>query len=315
MRKLIFVLLVSVMFAGGYVTASPVDAGLIGGDADWMVRVDIEQFLKSEIGKIIRTEISERPVEMKLNNFANVFGFHPIDGLRNITLYGQGRDPDKAVVLVEGNFNKDRLIELISRSSEYKKFEYNGIEVHQWLQRKSIVQDDSEQQLKYGCFYRDDLIVIGSGLTEFMQAVDVLSGEESGSDEEVFNDTLLQNQDAFIQIATTNLAQSIGDHAKAAILKQAEQLVAIIGEKDESAFATIKLTAGSSEVAQNINQILEGVIAFVELSSDERPVLSNLAQNIQLTCSGNTVQIHIESAPGLIQQLILNNIEIKELLK
>ena len=170
---------------------------------------------------------------------------------------------------------------------------------------------DSAGVITYGCFFRDDLIVLSSGLPTFQQALDVLKGSTSNTSKNVFNNPLLQDQDAFIQAAATNVAQTVNDDAQAAIFKKTEKIIIVAGERNESVFISVNLTAKSREVAENINQMLEGIIAYLELSSEEQPVLSNLAQKIQLASSGDTVEIRLESAPGFIQQIILENIDKK----
>ena len=49
MKKLRFVLLATVLlFPAGYITAGTVEAGRISSDANWLVRIDCEQFQKSK---------------------------------------------------------------------------------------------------------------------------------------------------------------------------------------------------------------------------------------------------------------------------
>ena len=306
-----FILVVNILFYGSLTIYASVETGRISAEADWMVRIDCEQFMKSSLGQIIKTELEKQENEQKLNNFKIIFGFHPINDIRNIMLYGQGEAQEKAVLLLEGNFDKTKLPALVGLNPEYKKFLYRDLEVHQWLQKDKNAIEDSAGVITYGCFFRDDLIVLSSGLPTFQQALDVLKGSTSNTSKNVFNNPLLQDQDAFIQAAATNVAQTVNDDAQAAIFKKTEKIIIVAGERNESVFISVNLTAKSREVAENINQMLEGIIAYLQLSSEEQPVLSNLAQKIQLASSGDTVEIRLESAPGFIQQIILENIDKK----
>jgi hypothetical protein len=311
MKKLKIIFIVSILFYTFLSVYGSVETERISADADWMVRIDCEQFMKSSLGQILKTELAKQENEQKLNNFKIIFGFHPINDIRNIMLYGQGEAKEKAVLLLEGNFDKPKLLASVGLSPEYKKFEYKDLEIHQWLQKDKNTQKDSAGVITYGCFYRDNLVVLGSGLPTLQQALDVLKGSASNTSKNVFNNPLLQDQDAFIQAAAANIAKTVNDDAHALIFKKTENIIVAAGERNDSVFMAVNLTANSKEVAENINQMLEGIIAYLHLASEEQPVLSHLAQKIKLTSSGDTVEIRLESAPGFIQQIISENIDKK----
>jgi hypothetical protein len=198
---------------------------------------------------------------------------------------------------------------LIGLNPEYKKFEYSGIEIHQWLQEHKNPDGEIEKQITYGCLYGDDLIVLGSGLPAFKQAIDVLEGSAPGTASDIFNDDLLDN--AFFQVAAEDMAQTIGDKSNAALLRLTEKLVIAVGEAEDKIFSTVNLTAKSEKTTEYIKMMINGVIAYMILAGEEEPEMAELAQMIQLSSSGNTIQIRLELEPEFIQQSISKSVDNK----
>ena len=302
MKKQIIVLIVIILFVSGWLSASPVDIKQISANANWFLRVDCEQLFKSGLGDILKTLLEEESNAQKISNLENVLGFNPVEDIRSVMIYGQGDDREKGVVLIEGKFDKEKLVALIGLNPEYKKFEYSGIEIHQWLQEHKNPDEEIEKQITYGCFYNDNLIILGSGLPAFKQAIDILEGSAPGTASDVFNDDLLDN--AFFQVAAEDMAQTIGDKSNAALLRLTEKLVIAVGEAEDKIFFAVNLTAKSEKTAEYIKMMINGVIAYMILAGEKEPEMAELAQMIQLSSSGNTIQIRLELEPEFIQQSI-----------
>ena len=104
MKKIAMVLLVSV-FTALPVWGGPLRLTQVSGLANWVVHLDCERFNNTRIGQHIREELKAQGVEEKLRNFAVVFGFHPLTDVRDVTLYGKGKSPNRAVMLIDGDFD------------------------------------------------------------------------------------------------------------------------------------------------------------------------------------------------------------------
>ncbi|MEJ2647620.1 MAG: hypothetical protein P8016_04320 [Sedimentisphaerales bacterium] len=186
------------------------------------------------------------------------------------------------------------------------------ITIQQWRQGDNDASDD----FKYGCFYQDDLIIISSDLPTLENAINVLKGTAKNTSNEVFRDTLLQNPNAFIEVAAANLDRLVGSKPQAEVLKQAEQLVVVIGQGEENVFVNVDLKAKSQETAENISKLLNGVLAWLSLAGKDEPALSTIAQTMKLSTYSDTIQVRLEIKPELIQQVISSrpedlNIDLK----
>ncbi|MGB2809229.1 MAG: hypothetical protein WBC22_15915 [Sedimentisphaerales bacterium] len=300
MKKLLMVIVTSVLVAEGPVLAGPLVMSQVSGSASWVVHANQQQFKKTQTGQLIRKEMVNLGIEENLSNFAMIFSFHPLDDVRDVTIYGTGKDREKAVVLIDGFFDKERILSLLRTNPQYKEIKYGDVVVYQWFDEN---QKDPNQMM-YGCFYKDDLIVMGSGLEPVKQAVDVLKGKAKSAASDIFSKTALDAKGAFFQVAGNSVGEMVGQDPGAAALKQSDQLGLAVGEVDGAFFIELGLTAVSEEAAQAITQILEGILAFASLPNEEQPNLAELVKKVKINCEEKTVKVKFESAPEVVVQFL-----------
>lgn len=295
MKKLMTVLTVSVLLTvvpafGGQLLKSQV-----GTDADWVAHLNLEQLVKSQLGRLIRAELAKEGVEEQLQGFQTLFSFHPIDDIRDVTIYGKGNDREKAVALFEGSFDKDKLIALVRMNPEYKEIKQGGLLVHSWVDENKKDPNGPDQRM-YGCTYKDNMVVLGAGLEAVKQAVDVLKGSTPNAAAGVFKQAVLTKKGAFFQVAA-NAVNDLADHKnEAALLEQTDQLGAAVGEDDGKFYVNLSLRAESEEIAQNVKQMLEGIVAFLALAGGEQPALAELANKLKLSSVDRTIAVNFESS-------------------
>ena len=156
----------------------------------------------------------------------------------------------------------------------------------------------------YGCFYKDDLIVMGAGLDAVKLAVDVLKGSAKNAAGDIFSQAALSAKGAFFQVAGNSVGEMVGQDPGAAALKQSDQLGLAVGEVDGAFYIELGLTAVSEEAAQAITQMLEGIIAFASLPNEKQPKLAELAKKVKINCEDKTVKVKFESAPEVVVQFL-----------
>jgi len=294
MKKLMAVLTVSVLLTvvpafGGQLLKSQVAA-----DADWVAHLNLEQLVKSQIGRFIRAELDKQGIEEQLQGFQTLFSFHPIDDIRDVTIYGSGSDREKAVALFEGSFDKDKLVALVRMNPEYKEIKQGDLLVHSWVDENKEDPNGPDQRM-YGCTYKDNMVVLGAGLEPVKQALDILKGSAPNAAAGVFKQEVLKKKGAFFQIAA-NAVNDLADHKnEAALLEQIDELGAVIGEQDGKFYVNLSLRAKSEEGAQNVKQMIEGIIAFLSFAS-EQPALAEVAEKLKLSIADRAVAINFESS-------------------
>ncbi|MHC4642418.1 MAG: hypothetical protein ACYS32_12310 [Planctomycetota bacterium] len=302
MKKLIMMLFAIILLVEGSLLAGPIVLEQFSGSASWVVHANPQQFKKTQTGRLIRNELVNLGLEENLTNFATMFSFHPLDDVRDVTIYGTGQDRKKAVVLIDGIFDKERILSLVSMNSEYKETKYGDIMLHQWLDEN---QKDPNYKMMYGCFYKDDLIVMGSGLDSVKQAVDVLEGKAKSATSEIVSQTTLSAKGAFFHAAGIRVGEMVeGEDPQAAALKQSDQIGIAIGEDEGKFYINVGLIAKSQEAAQAIKQMLEGIIAFVSLPNEEQPLLAELVKKIKVSCEQSKVQVLFQTEPELVVKFL-----------
>lgn len=309
MRKLLMILIMSVLPAA-MVLGGPLLKSQVSSTANWVVHSDYEKFNQTQIGQLIRAELAKWGIEQKLLDFKTVFSFHPIDDVRDVTIYGTGDDKEKAVALIEGNFDREKLVALVRMNPEYEEIAYGDIVVHHWVDEKKRDPNGAGQQM-YGCIFNGDLVVLSSGLEAVKLAVDVLNGSAANAAGDMFNQPALDAEGAFFQVAANNVG-GIAQKQTAWWLKQTDALDMVIGEAEGTFYIDLSLRAKTQEVAQNVNKILDGIIALMTLAGDEQPVLAELAKKLQLSCLEKTVAVHFESEPERVLSFLKEQWEKKK---
>ncbi len=295
MKKSMTVLIVSVMLLAAPVFGGQLVKNQVGGGANWVAHLDFERLAKSQLGQLIRSELAKEGLEEQLQGFKTIFSFHPIDDIRDVTIYGAGSDREKAVALFDGNFDKEKLAALVQMNPKYEQLKHGDIVVHSWVDENKKDPNGPEQRM-YGCTYKDNMVVLGAGLEAVKKAVDVLTGAAPSAGDGVFKQSALNAEGAFLQVAA-NAVNDLAEHQnEAAVLEQTDELGAAMGERGGQFYVSLSLRAESGEVAQNVKKVLEGVVAFLTLAGSAQPTLTELTNKIKLSAEDRMVAISFESS-------------------
>jgi hypothetical protein len=302
MKKLLIVLAAMILLMETPGLAGPIKLEQVSGGASWVVHANQQQFRKTQTGRLIREEMVDLGIEENLTNFANIFSFHPLDDVRDVTIYGTGKDREKAVVLIDGFFDKERILSVVRMNPEYKEIKYGDIVLHQWMDEN---QKDPNNKMMYGCFYKDDLIVISAGLDAVKHEVDVLKGSANNAAKGLFNQTALNTEGAFFQVAGKRVGEMVaGEDPQAVALKQSDQLSLAIGEIEDNFYIDLSVIARSEDAAQAIAKMLDGIIAFISLPNEQQPLLPDLAKKIKVSYEQSKVQVIFRTEPESVVQFL-----------
>ena len=158
------------------VFGGPLAKEQVAASANWVVHLDVDQFNQSKLGQLIRDEATEKGIEAKLLGFKQMFSFHPIDDVRNITIYGQGEDKTQAVVIIQGSYNKQTLLGLVQLNETYQLLRNGNLVIHSWI-------DKNKNERAYGTFYDADQVFLAGSVEAVKLGVEVLNGTEKNAKE------------------------------------------------------------------------------------------------------------------------------------
>jgi hypothetical protein len=303
MRKSMTVLMVSVLLLAAPAFGGQLVKNQVGAGANWVAHLNFDQLVKSQLGQLIRSELAKEGLEEQLQGFQMIFSFNPIDDIRDVTIYGNGSDREKAVALFEGKFDKEKLVAVVQMNPQYKEIKDGDLVVHSWVDENKKDPNGPDQRM-YGCTYKDNMVVLGAGLEAVKKAVDVLRGSAPSAGDRVFKQSALNAEGAFLQIAA-NAVNDLADHRnEAAIFEKTDELGAAVGENNGIFYVNLSLRAESEEIAQNVKKLLEGIIAFLTLAGGEQPALTELANKLKLSAVDRTVAISFESSSESVFALL-----------
>lgn len=293
-RALRIILIAALCLAAGPAFAAPLQKNEVNPAANWVAHVDLEAFRGSAIGKLVLTEIENQGLNQKLQEFAAIFSFNPLRDIRDVTLYGKGQDRNNAVVVVEGQFDTQKLLSLLRMNPQYQEIPYKGSTVYRWQQEPKPGQQQPADPMMYGSVCDGNRIVLGSGLEAVQQAVDTIKGQPVGASTGLLNQIPEGRGKVFAQVVATGVGQIVGQDPKAALLKQTESLTLTLGETPDKVFGELSLQGQSAETADSMTKLAQGLIAMVQLGGDQ-PQLAELARNLSVSQTGKTTQIRFET--------------------
>ena len=274
-----------VVLAGGLVKSN-VDA-----DANWVVHADVEKFKETKIASIIDNELKEAGVYEQLDFFKSIFSFNPVEDIKSITIYGKGQDEANAVVIIKGNFDKDVLENLIRQNPYYEEKKHGKYVLHSWIDEKKVDQGAGRQ---FGTFHDKD-ILLGASADSMRKALDVLNGKATNAREKgMFKALKKSDKSAFIVAAANGVGKIAEQWEQAMMLKHTKESCLTVGESEGNVYIDLSLQTSSSQTAEELTQLIQGVIAFLNLAGQEQPQIAELASSIKLTTRKNTVRVHFE---------------------
>jgi len=311
MRKSTGILTITVLVLSASAFGGSLQKDEVSRDANWVVHADLESFNKSRIGRLVRAELVSQPDEEKLKSFATVYSFHPIDDVRDVTVYGRGQDKEKAVALIDGKFEEEKLIAVVRMNAEHKEIPYGDIKLHRWLHEEKK-KGEVKTQMMYGGILKGRLVVMSSGLDAVKQAVDVLKGSAENAAGRSFDLEARAGSGVFFQAMATDVGEIVGKQQGAAVLRKTDELGLAIGENEDKVYCSLGLSAKTAVVAQNVNKMLGGIIALAALAGEDQPKLAEFAGHLKPSCEGNTVRLRFELDSQLVFDFLKEQWEKKQ---
>ena len=267
------------------VLAGPLKNAQVPLDAKWVVHGDLQLLRTTKIRQLVISELMQEGLQQKLDGFKQIFGFDPTVDLKSVTLYGSTYGDRQGVALIQCDYDRTALLNLLHLNSAHEEHGYMNHLIHQW----------EDKHVDFGCFYDDQLIVIGPSKTMVQAALDVLDGTSPN----LTAGTPLAGLQAipdgtFFHLAARGFDASVTDKPKAAVLKHADQLSFYLGERQERVFAESFLIAPSVEHADTIYQVLQGLIAFGSLAGENHPILADVVGDIRLGLADDMIECVLE---------------------
>ncbi len=284
------------------VLAGPVNRQHIADNARWILHLDADAFRATKVGaRFIEGPLARKTTQLRADLQRELDFDLDWKKIRSITLYGtrfDSRQDPTGVVLIETSLPVQKALErALDRDVPKLKVTRQGTAdtpVY-CLNDKSYVMFAPGGWVLAGG--RQDVVEKGRSVllrqSPSLAASQAMTGYPNAA------------RGFFFVALAEGFAQRADLPPKAALLKQAEGARLSVGEDDDRVRAQLQIRLASADVAQQVQQVAQGLIAFALLNNDQAPGgLRTLAQNVTTTASDRVITINASMATSELMNRI-----------
>ncbi len=268
--------------------AAPLNPEHISVRAHWYMHADADALRSSQTGGLLMETMEQRH-GAQFRAFARLFSFNPLEDLNAITIYG--RD-DQGVVLVHASMDPNHLTDLVAAGEGHESTDHEGVTVHSWL-------DQGKRQA--GAIVNDNLLLLSEQVEWVTHALDVIAGRAESLGEDLIRTVEAQST---IVVGVVDLSQMEELIPQAAFLREAKSMRMTLAERTGRLEASAELVLSDAAKAQPIANLIEGMIAFAQLT---QPEVTELGFEVGVSADretgriGVTISVPVEDAVKQIE--------------
>jgi len=286
-------LITGVMFSGLPAHAAPLQRSQVAAGAKWLLHLDVDALRKSQLGgSVMKSVLDEAGEDLKED--ANLDLEAILRNTSSILAYGtdykSGKD-GKGVLIWQGS----KEIEQIANAFLIQQAEANlagtgGVKVARKGETPVYAfGDDMHVMVRPG-----GGLILGRSLDQIDVATGVLEGK-AGSLQG--RDTFTEYRDLPGSFFFLALAEGFNKEAdvppQASVLKLTDGGRLALGESEGKLRVQLTLKAQSKEVTEQIQQVIQGILAIATLSQGENPELQQLIRETKLNVEDQRVSLEL----------------------
>ncbi len=262
--------------------AEALQKNIIPADATWVVHIDVERIFSSRFYTRIAGQEGWDKIEKQNARFVKKFKINLLEDITAVTVFGKGKDEDTTVACLYGKFNREYLLGLLEMEDSHQEIAHGKFTIHNW--------DDRE----YGAFAGDRMVLLGKNESALKESLDVISGEA---------DDITKSRSAalFGSVPTDSLLAGIAHNLSSLttgpkmprLFRKAESAMFHVSEKGKDMLFGAEMSTASPEDADNIEQIIKGLMALVDMHREDVPEGVHVPEDIKITKSGNNIRMEM----------------------
>jgi len=241
------------LLAAPLALAAPFQPASIPAEANWYLHGDLTALRESTAGGILVKFIRKEQANA-LADIENIFEFDPLTDLTDLTLFGNGKK-DQGAVMLSGNLKRAHLESVIAQADDYTSSTYGTATLHHW---------DDKGKTQHAAFHGDQTLIISPQKELVQLALDVLARKKPGLE----NTPEIPTKNPFI-VAFANIKKiDMPDDKGSRIIRRANSLFMALGEKNERLAASMVTVTDSPETARHMTKIMDGLVSLGELADE-----------------------------------------------
>ncbi len=285
LQLLFFAILTSI----GPVFGEPLNWSLLPQNWNWCAHLDVANLKKSPLALEWIDQIVEQSEDLRKLREIPLIGLDPGEDIQSVTILGSGFDPQKGIVLLHGQFDRKRLVALVSMSPRYETEEFQGKVLHRWW--------DSDQNAQMiGTFLSDNCLAFGRDDATLRGMIAASDAKAAPTDP-----FFLSDPDAFFVFHARGL-----DHLPvpfaSPIVNRSRRLSLVIGQRADRVFGEVVAEFQSADTANDVRDVLAGLTAFGRLQNADRPGIYELLQTTTFSATSNVAHGKWEGTASLFRE-------------
>jgi hypothetical protein len=266
--------------------AEPLKRADVIANPGWLVHLDCDALRPTIVGQYILSQMDKPDAKDKLVIFETMFDFDLRTQLHGLTLYGEGRTPQDAVLLVYADFDPERLADLAKKAPGYNGSPYHRHVIHSWLDEKK--KDKSGGEPMVYAAIDGHRVIFGQREDRVAQVLDVFDGTAPNlAASKIFPDLGLPGRSHFLE-ASARKMDMLNSNPNAAILKLSKSAELFLSEVQHQFQGKLILDTDNNDVADHVSSIAQGLLALMKLQNDKTPA-ARIANAIAIKQDGPQV--------------------------
>lgn len=280
-------LVLAATFAAAPAQADPLNRKHVAAEARWVLHLDAQAFVRTKAGAYFVDEVLEpKSAQLKAEIKRQVDFDLDWRKIRSITLYGstfqhRGNPDPTGVAVVRTDLPLQAALERAlsgNTSIRVQRSKTEGGPVY-------TVNEDG-----YVAFAPGNVVLLGKGREVVERARAVVAGKSPNLQTA---SVLTGYPEASGASFFVGLAEGFADKAdlpsNASVLKNAQGACLRVGEDGDRVKLHLSVRTPTPEVAQQVQQVAQGLLALVNLNANQKPELQALAQSCTVQTSGAMV--------------------------
>ena len=272
-------------------------------EANWYVTIDVDQVRSTILPVLSQNKSVDAEFAMQK---------HSPQGLEQISVYGHSEDKEDLSFVVSGEFNTfevseyiNSLMFLLETEEAFDVVLFDSVNHNSRVIEEYRISGKSKTKSFYSAKVNDGLIVLSLDQNEVKRWVD-----------NKYNANELQNSGLIsvlinIESAMAHMGADLNSHKgsfNSTVFKKINQFSASVFESGKNITIESALSTADEATAQQLEQVLNGLIAMNALSNldDKNPLLSALASGLTISNQGNELLLSSEIALSLIAEIDLD---------
>jgi hypothetical protein len=284
-------------------TAAELQLKHIPAEAKWYAHLDADAVRSSKVvttfyEDCVREKMTAPAVWAQAFNMVEwQWGFHPINDLHSVTVYGTRLSAKQGVLVLRAKTNNNLLTTIAEKAPQHREQDYRDYTLHTWKQ-----EHDGEELEMAAAFHRTNVVVFASSVEMLKTALDRLDGQgQSMAD----SDSPLGEHvpgGAMIVARAVDLNNVAGDEFP--VLAQLERLNYVEGEDGDEWFSRVKLVTRDAEVAERFADVIRGFQSVIWLAADDAPRMREMVRDTDVDVNDKTIEVSFrEPTVDIIEQI------------